>query len=276
MSSGWVADLGNIEDGVRTFYDTQGWVVDDGMSGEDRAYRQFSLAYEAYHADVTNRLLRCFDGLDGTLLIAGGGDLPGSHLKIAEAFHRLVIADISAVAIEVSRDKLGDGPTYLHASILDLPLADDDVDAVLCAHVIYHIDAREQELAVRELLRVARPGGRVVIVYRNTEGVPARLHRLRHRVGRLVRRRREPGKTAALPDLYFHAHPLSWWSRFDDVAHVEISPWDFMSSDEERALFVTAGMARAGYALVHQFEQHWPRAAARWWSYPIVTLTKHG
>jgi ubiquinone/menaquinone biosynthesis C-methylase UbiE len=66
-----------------------------------------------------------------------------------------------------AKAKLGPTGEFVLGSILDLPLPDNHVDAVYCAHVIYHIDAAFQEKAVRELIRVTKPGGRVVIIYAN-------------------------------------------------------------------------------------------------------------
>ena len=165
----------DIEKSTRDFYDKYGWVVADGKSGEERSFRLFSPPYFPYHRRVNERVLACFDGRSGKVLIAGGGDLPETHTEIARRFAKVCCVDISWRALEIAKAKLGPTGEFVLGSILDLPLPDNHVDAVYCAHVIYHIDAAFQEKAVRELIRVTKPGGRVVIIYANPNSLPREI-----------------------------------------------------------------------------------------------------
>ncbi len=172
--------MGPVERTVRDFYDTYGW----GKGGEDELFRQFRPAYRPYHEQTVARTLGCFAGRDGSLLIVGGGDLPQSHVELASHFNMVTCIDISGVALDITQDKLPTAERVL-GSICNAPLLTGAFDAVFATHVIYHIDANEQERAVRELIRVTKPGGRIVIVYSNPRS-PIRLaagvvHRLRKR-----------------------------------------------------------------------------------------------
>src|SRR5262249_22477589 len=111
----------------------------------------------------------CFSKLQGKLLLAGGGDLPGVHITIAEGFTEVSCLDISQRALEIAKGKLGQKAEYLHASILNVPCPDNSFDAVFCAHVIFHIDIELQEKAVCEIIRVTKQGGRIVIIYFNPD-----------------------------------------------------------------------------------------------------------
>ena len=75
-----------IERAVRDFYDEYGW----GQGGEDQMNRQFRPAYWPYHELTDARTLGCFTGRNGSLLIAGGGDLPQSHVDIASHFNAVL------------------------------------------------------------------------------------------------------------------------------------------------------------------------------------------
>src|SRR6187402_345256 len=89
--------MSNVEDSVRSFYDTKGW-----SGGEDALFRQFRPAYRKYHASTTERTIGCFAGKHGSLLIVGDGDLPQSHVSIATQFEQTACVDISKAALDIS------------------------------------------------------------------------------------------------------------------------------------------------------------------------------
>ncbi len=73
--------------------------------------------------------------------------------------------DFSPTAIDVARERFADEGrpgTFVHASITDLPFADDSFDLVYSNGVIHHLPETEQ--VVREFHRVLRPGGRAVVM----------------------------------------------------------------------------------------------------------------
>jgi hypothetical protein len=91
----------SVEDSVKKFYDAHGW-----KGGEDALFRQFRPAYQPYHAKTEARTLECFKGRSGALLIAGGGDLPQSHLDIANKFSNVTCVDISQIALDIAEQRL--------------------------------------------------------------------------------------------------------------------------------------------------------------------------
>jgi SAM-dependent methyltransferase len=243
------------------------------MSGEDRAFRQFSHAYRAYHRAVDDRTFACFSGLSGKLLLAGGGDLPDTHVTIAKRFSAVSCLDISERALEIARAKLGPRARYVLGSIVKMPLVSDSFDAVFCAHVVYHIDRELQEQAVAELIRVTRPGGRVVVVYGNPDSLIKQIITAKSKVP-LVRHvhRRSKARSAAesapareRPPLYFALHPLPWWKRFAPGCAVRFVPWDVMGSGQEQELMWFDAIAAAIYRLCGWVERKYPALAVRWW-----------
>jgi SAM-dependent methyltransferase len=46
-----------------------------------------------------------------------------------------------------------------------LPLEDASFDAVLCVEVVEHLEEEEREPALREMVRVLRPGGRLILTF---------------------------------------------------------------------------------------------------------------
>jgi len=273
--------MSEVEEKVRAFYDTYGWVKhEDGRVGEDQ-FREFSGAYLPYHDAVERRLLACFSERTGNLLIGGGGDLPPTHTAIASQFSAVTCLDIAQRALEIAKAKLENSAECILGSLLDIPKPSDYFDAAFCAHVIYHIDRDLQERAVDELVRVTKPGGRIVIIYSNPVSFIDRLVAKKHKVPLLWKVRRPLTSSGQVvgsekpPPFYSAAHPLQWWKRFEAKCRVTFIPGDVMSSSEDQELLLNETMAAVVYRMCAWFERKHPARAAQWWGYPIIILDKN-
>lgn len=256
-----------VETSVRRFYDEHGWK--EGHEG--KLFRVFRPAYRPYDEAANQRALACFDGREGHLLIAGCGDLPPSHKALAERFQSVSCLDISPVALTIAGSKLPQAKMVL-GSICEAPFPSDSFDAVFAAHVIYHIDANLQERAVRELIRVTRKGGRIVILYGNPQSPIQHLARAMLRLRKLVRGENVTQTSAGA--LYCAMHPLAWWDRFVGPCQRTMLPWEIVGSIEERALIPSDGLAALFYRLAQTIESRFPRQAVRLWQHAIIILDK--
>ena len=260
---------------VRSFYDRYGWRSDGAMSGEDKLFRQFPHAHQTYARGPAARVLRLLAPIGGRLLLVGGGDLPQSHVEICAAFERAHCLDISAPAVEQAKAILGDRAVCQVGSIVDSGLESATFDAVFCAHVAYHIDRSDQERAVREMLRLVKPGGRVVIIYANPRSPFAIPGEAMRRLNAGWTRRPSGTELAEAPPLYYYAHPLSWWRRFADPdVGVRFEPWEAIGSRPARALLKSGALARAFYRAAAALESAAPSLAVALWQYPIVVIDK--
>ena len=259
------SEAASVEERTRAFYDNEGWVAGaDGVIGENRYFRHDATARGDYAAKVQAKAAQFFDGCRGNVLFAGPGDLPGNHMAVAARFAKVTCVDISEKSLAICADKLGAKAERHKASLLDLPLADNSVDAALCAHVLFHIDAREQARCVSELLRVVRPGGRIIIIYGNPEAPLMRIQRFLKSLG--------VNKLLKADQLYYFNHKLSWWDQFADRATLTRLPYDMMSHRQERALFPVAPLRRAVLRWAGRFEDRAPARAAALWSYVAIRL----
>jgi SAM-dependent methyltransferase len=68
---------------------------------------------------------------------------------------------LSLDAIQYTSLDLESPLAEVHADITALPLREETFDLVLCSHVLEHVP--DDRAAMRELRRVVRPGGRVII-----------------------------------------------------------------------------------------------------------------
>ena len=256
---------------VRRFYDEYGWVVDGQGSGEDKSFRGYSKAFTDYSRVSTRRVLDALGDRRGSVLFVGGGDMPENHMAVARTFARIVCLDLSSVGLEAARRKLGDGAEYVVGSILEADLGAGDFDVVYCAHVLYHISRDLQEAAVRRMLRACRPGGRVVLVYAN----PWSPVRLAGRAAALLGRLRKAPPSAAPARLYYHDHPLGWWSRFAGEARVRIAPWEAVAGRIAAPVLQPQALASGFVSAAIALERTAPGLAVRLWQYPLIVLEKN-
>lgn len=89
--------------------------------------------------------------------------------SMARAGHQVTGVDYSTAMLDTCRKRQADeganAVRLMEGSIFELPFEDSSFDAVLSVHVLMHLP--EHEDAIRELLRVVRPGGVVIFDIRN-------------------------------------------------------------------------------------------------------------
>lgn len=106
----------------------------------------------------SERLLRKY--AQGRVLDIGSGR--GHHLQeIKEYGSMQVIGSDIVIDPQISRQILNDGIDYMNADCTALPIEDCRADIVYAHHVIEHIN--DVEMAVKELYRVLKPGGKLII-----------------------------------------------------------------------------------------------------------------
>jgi SAM-dependent methyltransferase len=116
--------------------------------------------------------------------------------------------DLAEEAISFCRQRGLDN--VQHGDICALPLGDASFDAVICSSVLYHQWVGDVVAAVREMRRVLRPGGLLIV------NVPAfRFLHSAHDVAVMTARRfRKPELRDLLLDQNFSIRRLTYWTTF--------------------------------------------------------------
>jgi ubiquinone/menaquinone biosynthesis C-methylase UbiE len=85
--------------------------------------------------------------------------------------------DPSLAAIAYARRRALPTMTFTVGVAQDLDLPDATFDVVTCTLAIHHVPARKREAAFREMYRVTRPGGRLLVADFDPSRRPLPLHR---------------------------------------------------------------------------------------------------
>ncbi len=105
---------------------------------------------------------------DSVLDIAGGtGDLTRQFSSLVGPEGRVVLADINDSMLNVGRDKLTDlgvagNVEYVQADAQYLPFPDNTFDCITIAFGLRNVT--DKALALRSMLRVLKPGGRLLVL----------------------------------------------------------------------------------------------------------------
>lgn len=209
------------------------------MDATEQAERARGMWALGDYAQVAGRLLPGAEALVGALQLTADARLldvaagTGNVAAVAAARGaRVTASDLAPRMVQLGRARTGAerlDVEWLEGDVEDLPFPDGSFDAV--ASAFGAIFAPRPELAVAEMARVTRPGGRVGLTSWTVDGLMGRMT--------AVMRRHVPGPSG-------EADPTAWGreevarerleQRFTDVAcHRRILPWRDASPAEATA-----------------------------------------
>jgi demethylmenaquinone methyltransferase / 2-methoxy-6-polyprenyl-1,4-benzoquinol methylase len=143
--------VGDVFSSVAPSYD----VMNDLMSlGLHRVWKRFALELSGVRPGS-----RVLD------VASGSGDLARAFAKRAGPAGEVWMTDINAAMLAVGHDKMIDAGIFAPLALCDaekLPFRDDTFDCVSVAFGLRNMTHKDRALA--EMMRVARPGGRVIVL----------------------------------------------------------------------------------------------------------------
>ena len=113
---------------------------------------------------------------DTVLDVGCSGGYLARKLADAAGPARVTGVDPSQAAITYARRRAAGAMTFTVGVAQDLPLPDASFNAVTCTLAMHHVPARQRAAAFREMYRVTKSGGRLLVADFDTAGRPLPLH----------------------------------------------------------------------------------------------------
>ncbi len=181
----------DIKQQVREFYNQVGWQeIGEGLY-QNATYEDLRPVSREYIHRCHLRVARHLKQQGKYLLDAGSGPIQyPEYLEYSmptgsAGYQFRVCADISLVALQEARKRIGAHGLFVVADVANLPFKDSAFDGVVSLHTLHHLPLDEQPRAYRELYRLLAPESTAVVV--NGWHMPP-LTRLANRMIRLVER----------------------------------------------------------------------------------------
>lgn len=154
-----------IKQQVREFYNRVGWqAIGEGVYQNAR-YEDLRPVSQEYIHRCHRRVLRHLKPEGRLLLDEGSGPIQyPEYLEYSKGYLYRVCADISIVALQEARKRIGSHGLFVVCDVANLPFKPNVFDGIVSLHTIHHVPLEEQVKAYKELHRVTCPEATAVIV----------------------------------------------------------------------------------------------------------------
>lgn len=280
----------DIKQEVRQFYDRVGWSKKADGVYQNARYEDLRPVSSEYIHRCHLRVNRHLKKGGRFLLDAGSGPIQyPEYLTYSETYQKRVCLDISMVALQEARQRIGDHGLFVVADVANLPFKSEVFDGVVSLHTLHHLPLQDQSRAYGDLYRVLAPGSSMVIVngwtdsplMRRTAGMVNLAERVK---GRLVRRSQQQDivlekkvekKPVEPTGTFIQKQNADWLrSELDGKMKYEIRVWRSVNMRFLRALIHTRLAGRAWLRLLFWLEERYPNYFGEKGQYPLVVVYK--
>lgn len=157
--------MANLKQQVSEFYNQVGWQEVSEGEYQNARYEDLRPVSGEYIHRCHLRVLRHLKPAGKFLLDAGSGPVQyPEYIEYSKGYQRRVCADISSVALQEARRRIGGHGLFVVCDIANMPFAANAFDGVVSLHTIHHLPADEHPRAYAELHRVLAPQSSAVVV----------------------------------------------------------------------------------------------------------------
>jgi ubiquinone/menaquinone biosynthesis C-methylase UbiE len=268
---------------TKEFYDARGWkreggkLVDTDLFGvkEDGPIRQEG------HRLRSERIRDAIKSVGSGVrfLECGCGGTPATYL--ADLCSHFTAVDFSARGLEEAGKALSATGVAFETQVADickLPIADNAYDAVYSAHALYHIpDASAQASAIKEMIRVTRPGGVIVLVLANPRPLVSPLRLVKRLIADTPGISTIASKLRPPPPLPYKPMTIAWTvKQFRGKASVSATSYAIASTWMNQKISERTAVGSRVWKTMVKLEEGMPRLSARLGNYVTFIARKNG
>jgi ubiquinone/menaquinone biosynthesis C-methylase UbiE len=154
-----------VKQQVSYFYNEIGWKMESDGFYQNARYEDLRPVSREYIHKCHLRVNRYLSPAGKYLLDAGSGPVQWpEYLTYSQNYQYRVCLDISIVALEEARNRLGSKGLYVVSDVANLPFQSDVFDGLVSLHTLHHIPPAEQPDAYTGFARVLKPDHTGVVV----------------------------------------------------------------------------------------------------------------
>jgi ubiquinone/menaquinone biosynthesis C-methylase UbiE len=274
---------------VRQFYDQVGWQEASDGFYQNASYEDLRPVTHDYIHNCHLRVLHHLNPTGRFLLDAGSGPIQyPEYLEYSKGYHRRVCADISFIALQEARKRVGEHGLYVVCDVANLPFKSDTFDGMISLHTIHHLPTKEHVQAYLELHRTLAMNSKGVVV-NGWDNPPLTVFmnfwiNLFERLYALFRPRSQGAQTTSntLADpvnargTYVRKHNAAWLQK-EVGSLIPVSIWCWRSvSVRFLRTFIHARFAGRGILMILYWkEKLFPHFFGKYGQYPLIELNKH-
>jgi SAM-dependent methyltransferase len=276
-----------IKQQVQDFYDRIGWQEIDGGCYQNAAYEDLRPVAGEYIHNCHLRILRHIRPQGRFFLDAGSGPIQyPEYLEYSKSYQKRVCVDLSIVALQEARNRIGDHGFFIIADIANLPFKPGSFEAVVSLHTIHHLPAEEHISAYQELHRVLETDAHAVIV-NGWDSAP--LTMLTNALAQIATRiltwtRKEQNHTHEHPDrpgysqptgTFIRKHNSTWLQReVGSFCLLQIWTWRSVNVRFLRTFVHERWGGRTLLHILYALEEHFPHFFGKIGQYPLIVMHK--
>jgi len=285
----------DLKQQVSKFYDQVGWQKEADGWYQNARYEDLRPVSAEYIHKCHMRVKRHLAPSGKYLLDAGSGPVQyDEYLTYSEWYQYRVCMDLSFVALQEARKRLGDKGIYIIADIANLPFATDTFDGIVSLHTIHHVPIDEKVDVYKGLHRCLKPGRRLVTVDGWSE-VPlgsamAFMMRVANRMRRWTGKEASPmpneasavqtdateeNSSQAPAGTFVLKTSAKWFhSVMEGQLPYEIRVWRSVSVKFLRSVIQPEWAGRFWLKVLYQLEEWFPHYFGEKGQYPLIIISK--
>jgi len=286
----------SVKNEIGQFYNEIGWQL-EGDVYQNARYEDLRPVSADYIHKCHMRVKRHLAPSGDYLLDAGSGPVQyAEYLTYSEGYRYRVCMDLSVVALQEARKRLGEKGLYVNADIANLPFREDAFDGIVSLHTIHHVPIEEKVGVYQGLQRCLKPDRKMVTVDGWSEVPLAKTMGLLMRIAN--RLRKWTGKEAELMPNGISASQIKveekqpgqqpvgtfvlktsakWFhSVMKDVMPYEIRVWRSVSVKFLRSVIQPEWAGKFWLKVLYRLEEWFPHYFGEKGQYPLIIISKEG